>query len=117
MIIIPAILERWSSLKDRSTNLVFNTNELTPEQYMGIGQLVQQFGYLAFKLEIFSEREKKAIEDLKASYDDHSKTPSQRLRSVLYRTWEQENEGFEDFNLYYLNKMESLVTHFKSKLK
>ncbi len=116
MIIIGAILESYRSLKDRTLKLIFECNEPTPEQFMGIASHLQQFGYLAFKKEPFKENEKKSIEQLETSYDDETKTHSQRLRAVFYRCWEQDNEGFIDFDSYYKFRMEEIIKHFKAKL-
>lgn len=117
MIIIPAILESYRSLKDKTIKLSFDCNELTPEQTIGVVQGHQQFGYLAFKTEPFKEREKAAIEGLEASYEDKTKTHSQRLRAVFFRCWEQDKEGFIDFESYYKYRMEELINHFKQKLQ
>lgn len=116
MIIIPAILESYRSLKDKTLKVVFETNEPTPEQFLGIGTHVQQFGYLAFKKEPFKEREREAIENLECSYEDQTKTHSQRLRAVFFRCFEQQKEGFQDFDSYYKFKMDQVIDHFKSKL-
>lgn len=116
MIIIPAILESYRSLKDRTLKVTFETNEPTPEQFLGIGTHVQQFGYLAFKKEAFKENEKKAIEQLESSYEENEKTPAQRLRAVFFRCWEQDKEGYQDFDSYYKYRMEEIINHFKSKL-
>lgn len=116
MIILPAILESFRSLKDKTLKVIFECNELTPEQTVGVAQSLQQFGYLAFKIEPFKEREKEALESLQASYEDKTKTHSQRLRNVLYRCWEQNKEGFIDFETYYKYRMEELINHFKSLL-
>lgn len=45
------------------------------------------------------------------------KSPSQRLKSVYYKLWEQDDEGFELFEQYYENKVEKLINHFKKMLK
>lgn len=116
MIIIPSILEGFRSLVDRTLKLTFTTNEATPEQMLGISQSLQQFGYLAFKIDKFKEKEIKVFNELEASYEDKTKTHSVRLRNVFYRCWEQEKEGFEDFDSYYKFNMERVIDHFKSKL-
>ncbi len=116
MLILPAILESYRSLKDKTLKVVFDCNEMTPEQTMGVAQSLQQFGYLAFKTEQFKEREKQAIEDLEASYEDKTKTHSQRLRAVFFRCWEQDKEGYQDFESYYKYRMEEIISHFKAKL-
>ena len=116
MIIIPAVLESYRSLKDKTLKIVFETNELTPEQTMGIAQNIQQFGYLAFKNEPFKATEKEVIESLKSDYEDNGKTPSQRLRAVLFINFQQADEGYKTFVDYYNAKMEKIVNHYKGKL-
>lgn len=45
-----------------------------------------------------------------------AKTPSQRMRNVLYRLWEQSPEGFKDFDGFYKYKMESYIEQIKTNL-
>jgi hypothetical protein len=116
MIIIPAQLESYRSLKDKTLKIVFESNELTPEQTMGVAGSLQQFGYLAFKNEPFKNNEKEVIDALKADYEDKGKTPSSRLRNVLYVSYEQNNEGYKTFVDFYAAKMETIINHYKSKL-
>ncbi len=116
MILIPAQLESYRSLKDRTIKICFETQELTPEQVGSIQSLLNKIGYLAFKGEEFNSSEVDNIENLKSEYNDTSKTPSQRLRGVLWHNFNKDNEGFKTFPAYYDNKMEVLINHFKSKL-
>jgi len=116
MIIIPAILSSFASLKDKTLKVVFETNEPTPEQIMGIAAGTGQFGYLAFKIDTFKKQELEAIESLEADYEDKGKTAGQRLRGVLYVSFIHNAEGFETFSRYYDHQMEKLITHFKNKL-
>jgi len=116
MITIPAILEGVSTRKDRTLKLVFGTNELTPSQ---AGQLLsdtEKFGWLAFKGEPFDKGETEMLESLKADQSEGFKSDSQRLRGVLYRMWESNNEGFTTFTRFYSHHMEKIIEHFKSKL-
>lgn len=115
-VLIPAIYEGSRDLKDRTKKLTFQTNEITPDQAANLQSMVQSFIYLAIKPEEFTKEQVSTINDLKSDYDDFGKNPSQRLRAVLYRLWEQSNEGYKDFNLYYQYKMEGFITHLKSKL-
>lgn len=116
MVIVPAILESYRSLKDKTLKIVFETNEPTPEQFIGIANNLQQFGYLAFKNEPFKAKEIEMMESLESDFEDTSKTPSKRLRAVLYKCFENEAEGYQDFQLYYNFKIENIIKHFKSKL-
>jgi hypothetical protein len=119
MKIIPAILDSYRSLKDRTFKLVFQTNELTPEQTLHLQQNLQAFGYLVFKQDKFEKQDLSFLDDLQAdkeSIESIGKTKSQQLRAVLFRLWEQDNEGFGDFDLFYGFKMNALIKYLKNKL-
>lgn len=115
-IIIPAQLENYRSLKDKTLKITFETNELNPQDLLGIAENLGQFGYLAFKKEPFKADEKEMMQDLKTDMDERKKTESQRLRSVLYLMWKNDPEGFETSIQHYNFHMEKIITHFKTKL-
>lgn len=117
MILIPAILSSFRSLKDKTLKLEFETNEPTPEQLSEIGSASQAFGYLLFKKDEFKTEQIHLVDELKADYEDKSKTPSKRLRDVLFVAWKQKNEGYNEFEDYYKSKMEKFISHVKSKLE
>jgi glycine betaine/choline ABC-type transport system substrate-binding protein len=116
MILIPAILDTFASLKDKTIKIVFYANELTPEQLVEVAKHSQQFGYLAFKNDKFKQEQLNTLKDLKAEYSDKTKSPSKRLRNVLYVTFEQNNNGFKTFEEFYNFKMNEITEHYKSKL-
>ena len=116
MIILPAILESFRSLKDRTFKVTFETNELTPEQIIGLNSSLGNAGFLAFKNDPFKQSEKDMIEGLEADFEDPKKSQGQRLRAVLYRLWEQSPEGYDNFPKFYEHKTEQLINHFKDKL-
>ena len=113
---IPAQLDGYRSLRDFTLRLTFATNEISPEVMANIHYSLNKFGYLAFAPDALATQELEEIDKLKVEYEDSGKPPSQRLRGVLYRCWEQKNEGYDTFEVYYLAKMEKLITHFKNKL-
>jgi len=113
---LPAQLEGYRSLKDRTLKLSFETNELTPEQMADIHYSLNKIGYLAFAPDPFTTKEISDLDSLKVEYDEAGKTPGQRLRAVLYRLWEQTPEGYKAFNDFYNSKMEGFITHLKSRL-
>jgi len=117
-LIIPAIYKGFRSRSDKTVTLSFETNELTPEQGSIITTSINDFGYLAFKNEPFTTDDRELLEQLKTdSIEDGSKTPSQQFRGVLFRNWEQKNEGYKLFADYYRAKYEIIITHFKGKLE
>ena len=44
-------------------------------------------------------------------------SPSKRLRGVFYILWEQDNQGFEEFESYYNDKLEKVIGYYKSLIK
>lgn len=116
MILIPAQLESYRSLKDKTLKVTFETNELNPQETLDIISGTGEFGYLAFKVEPFKREEKEMIEKLEAGYEDKGKTPSQRLRGVLYVLYEKDHEGFDTFTRFYDHHMEKIIGHYKGKL-
>ena len=115
MILLPAQIETISSRKDKTIRLTIGTQELTPNKAAEIFGLNQQFVYLAIKPEAFNKSEQEDIDNLKADYETN-KTPSQRLRAILYKNYEQTPEGYKDFTTYYLYQMEKMCDYFKAKL-
>ncbi len=116
MLILPTIFDNFRTLKDRTTKITVITNELSPAQFGEMGLLLQQFCFTAFKLEAFNQHEQEIIKDLNSDFEIEKKSPGQRLRAVLYRNYEQDNEGFNSFGSYYDSKMEKFINHCKSKL-
>lgn len=117
MLIIPAVLESYRSLKDRTLKLTFETNEPDPDQMADIQRAAMNAGYLAFNQDPFSSSQEKYLTEMEVDYDDPKKTPSKRLRGVLYRNFEQEPKGYKTFNDYYNSQMELLIMHFKNRLE
>ena len=113
---IPAQLTRFASMTDKGLKLTFETGELTPEMSANVQYSFQKVGYLAFAPDPFATHELEEIDKIKVEFTDTGKPPSQRLRAVLYRLWEQTPEGFKTFTEFYNAKMEVLITHFKDKL-
>lgn len=51
---------------------------------------------------------------VKGTFDE--KSPSQRLRAILFLLWKQENQAI-DFLVYYQTKVNGIIEHLKLKLK
>lgn len=111
-----AQVEGLRSRKDKTISLTLGTQEMNPEN---AGKLFSTNGhlvtcYLSVK-EHISANEMEVIDSIDAP--KQGKTPSQRMRSVLYRMWEQDNEGYTDKNLHYLYWMDKIIEGLKLKLK
>jgi hypothetical protein len=114
---LPAELEGYRSLKDRTLKLSFETRELSPEQMANVHYALEKTGFLVFSADPFTTEGLKEIESIKIDFDDNGKTPSQKLKAVFYVLWTQKPEGYKIFNDFYVANMERLINHFKSKLE
>ncbi|MBK8195932.1 MAG: hypothetical protein IPK76_23020 [Lewinellaceae bacterium] len=117
MITIPATVARLSSRKDLSLSVTFDTGELSPDTAGQLFGMQNKAVYLALKETAFNAQEAEALDALDSEFiDDTKKTPSRRLRAVLYLLWQQDPEGYADFKAFYAAKMEAVIGHFKGKL-
>ncbi len=114
-ILFAATVEGLRSRKDKTVALTLGTQELSPEKagllFNTNNHLVTC--YLSVK-ETISDEEQDIIDSIEV--ESPSKTPSQRLRNVLYLLWKATPEGYKDFNLFYIHNMEKILDHYKSKL-
>ena len=76
MLVLPAFLESYRALKDRTLKLVYETSELTPEQMATLHTSVNKSGFLAFNTEPFASKDLQFLSDMEVDYDDPKKTPS-----------------------------------------
>ncbi len=116
MITLNATVENLSTRADRTVKIVIGTQEnvKAAELFALQGQLVT----VGISTNGLKPDEIELLRNSKFEIDDipDGKSPSQRLRNTLFRNWEQANGGYSDFNLYYLNKMETIINHYKAKL-
>lgn len=108
----PASLEGVSTLKDGSLSLRFYTQELSAEQKTEILNTAQSFGWL-----VFSESENTDIPEEEVRRDIGGKTPSQRLRAVLFVLYQQSGQIDITFEQFYAQKMNALIKQLKTKLE
>lgn len=116
MIILPAQLDGLRTLADKTIKVTFETGELSPQDLLGLMENIHAFGYLAFKKEPFKEDEKEMLQELKSDFEFKGKSSSQRLRSVLYIMFQNNNEGFDSSVKHYEHWMERIITQMKTKL-
>jgi hypothetical protein len=116
MIILPATIESISTRADCSIKIVVATQEVTPEKAGHLFQLRNKLGYVAIKEAQFSDNEIDSLTEIDKDLQDFGKTPSQRMRNVLFILYNQSNEGFTDFNSFYQAKMNKFIDSLKSKI-
>lgn len=115
-ILLPAYVNGINALKDKSVKITFVTQELTPSL---AGSLFSLQGKLACvyisEKESIPQREIDQVDKLDP--DLPGKTQSQRLRNVLYKLFEQDSEGFQNFDMYYKAKTDKIIEHLKTKIE
>lgn len=116
MIVIPATIESLSTRKDGTMKIIIGTQEISPEKAGTLFLLQNKLGYVAIKQADFQPSEIDALTDIDQDLKQIGKTPSERIRNVLFVLFTQSNEGFEDFNAYYRFKTEKIIEHLKSKI-
>lgn len=108
---IEAVLDGMRPLKDGSMSLTFHTNEVSKDQKVVLMDFYNSFGWLLFAANAFQENE--APKD--SAKRDVGKSPSERLRSVIFVRWKQLG-GHGDFEAYYRQRMEQHIDHEKQDL-
>lgn len=110
--ILPTIKFR----RDKAAVITFETQELSAAMRDSLGGYAGEFGCLAFRPgeKEFSEEEYSKIPDYSPEFRDE-RTPGKRMRSVLFRVWEQNGKqgGYEE---YYRIRMDELITQLKREL-
>ena len=111
MLTVPAQVVGMNPRQDRSWLVKFETRELSGTEVKVLADNFQGEGWLLFKPNAGINLEE--IPEVDA--DAGMKTPSQRLRDVIFILWKQAG-GKGDFLSFYNTYMEKLIEYTKSKL-
>lgn len=113
-ILLPVYIESIATRKDKSVKLVLATQELSPDS---AGRLFALNGMLAVCYISEKTIDTKEIDKVdKIDPEFAGKSQGQRIRAVLFKLYEQSNEGFKDFESYYRAKTELYIEHLKTKI-
>lgn len=107
---LPAALDDFRERKDGSSRITFDSRELSEEEVLILRRFRNEEGWLIFSK---NEIDKEDIPENDAEVD--VKTPSQRLRAVLFVRWKNLGEP-ETFKMYYDKAMEHFINQVKEKL-
>tara|TARA_R100000030_G_scaffold51744_2_gene38930 strand:- start:249 stop:641 length:393 start_codon:yes stop_codon:yes gene_type:complete len=118
-------IDNIRTLADNTVRVSLGTPELSPETVGSMYGMLKQPGYVVISTMPISQKQLDAVETATIDREFENKTPSQRLRNVLYVLWEQQQpketspEGvtsYVDFDLFYKRKMNELINFIKNKL-
>ena len=118
-------IDKVSTLADGSLRVYVGTPELSNETMVNVFSLIKKPGFVLISANAINQDQIDAVEKASTNAEFSEKTPSQRMRGVLYRLWEKtqpktmNGDGvmeYVDFDLFYKRQMNKMIDHFKSKL-
>lgn len=113
-LILSVYVENITTRKDKSVKLTLGTQELSPSKAGEIFNLMNSLAVAYISPKEISQKEIDQCDKIDPEFE--GKTQSQRIRNVLYKLFEQGNEGFKTFDDYYRNKTEKYIEHLKGKI-
>ena len=108
---VPATMKPPRFKDDNSTNITFNTNELSTEEKLKVLSYMTQEGWLLFAPNEIQDSE---VPAMPAKVE--GKSLSQRQHAVMFLYWKQVLKGEGDFEVFYRASMEKNIEYFKNKL-
>ena len=108
-------VNKVGTLADGSLSINIHTQELTDETMMRVFNLRKKPGMVLISSGDITKQEIDAVENFTSDFEFNGKTPSQRLRSVLYKVWKQSSQDF-DFPIWYESQMERIINKYKATL-
>ncbi len=110
-IVLSAILSSFRSRKDKSLGFSVSTPELSTTEKVALMELEQ------INVRLLIEPSDYAVEGkLEVQNELETKTPSERMRAVLFCLYKHEKPANVTFATFYTTKMEAFINHVKSKL-
>ena len=111
-------VETIQSRKDSTLKIVLGTQELIEGgKLFALQNRLCTIGIS--QNEALTKEDIELLQSSKLGLDDipNAKSHSQRLRNTLFVLWQQGNGGYDDFNMFYANRMDKLIESIKSKLE
>lgn len=110
-IILDGVIETLQTRQDGSVSIKYSTQELDSSKGGELFQLRGKYCKALFSDTNITDLEAEMVDSTKMAATKKNKTPSQRLRSVLFRCFEQSGES--DFDVFYLNEMNKIIETYK----
>lgn len=110
------ILEGLSTRVDGSVVLKLATQEMDSTDAGRLFELRNKYVKFQVSDTNIDKVSETLVDELQLPDQKGVKTPSQRLRAVLFRVNEAQGGTKESFDEFYKSRMEELINHFKQKL-
>ena len=119
-------IDKVSTLADGSLRIYVGSPELAQETMVNLFRLIRKPGYVLISANHINQDQIDAVEKVTSNSEFNEKTPSQRMRGVLYKLWEKTQPKtlngdtgemeYVEFDLFYKRQMNKIIDHFKTKL-
>lgn len=113
-IILEATVESIRTRQDNTISVTIGTQEADASTAGNLFQLRNKICKVLISDSNITDIETVLVDEQKIT-TTKKKSPSQRLRAVLYRYWEQVQSNV-DFDRYYETKLTEITEHYRSKL-
>ena len=107
-------VEKVQTLVDGGNKMTVITPELSPGEMAILFSFRGKESNLFLSHEEIKDSESLSVPDVK--FDDESKSPAQRLRSVLYVFWDKNTSKKVPFESFYRNYIEKIIHGVKEKI-
>tara|TARA_R110002050_G_scaffold24659_3_gene65881 strand:+ start:14091 stop:14465 length:375 start_codon:yes stop_codon:yes gene_type:complete len=116
-LVLPVAVEQIATRQDASVKIVLSTYELNTQSAVKLFDLRKTEALMYLSSDNISQEELDALDGFKLSSEKNDgKTPSQRLRAVLYVYWKQHKQEELEFDIFYLRHMNNMIEKIKEKL-
>lgn len=110
---VPATITKITTMADKSLRLQVDTQEVDAETKSTIFEMHDKLGYFFFDEASIRKIDKAQLPEIVQEEDE--KSPSKRLRSVLY-VWYEQQKIKEPFDIYYRRVMDKYIDQIKERL-
>lgn len=114
-LLLSTYIENITTRKDKSVKITLGTQEISQGKAGELFALLNNLAVTYISPKEISQKEIDQVDKIDPEFG--GKTQSQRIRNVLFKLWEQNNEGFKEFDQYYRSKTELYIEHLKTKIQ
>lgn len=112
---LPAQITKITTMAHKSLRLTVDSQEnLTDEQAQKVMAAHEKVGWFCFASEA-PLRPENLVDLPPLVWEKDQKSPSQRLRAVMFLYWQQHKPS-EDFDTWYVSQLNKLIEAWKEKL-
>lgn len=113
-VLIAAIVDKITTLKDRSIKITLDTQEMKASNAGELFTLMNSLVTVYISPSEITSREMAQVDSIEPEMP--GKSPSQRMRNVLFILWKQDNQGFKEFDSFYKERMETYIQELKNNI-